>query len=271
MKIFAIRDERDVRGRDAAHLIYYEKARRFYIELPDDADPWETPLILSTFCRRGEKTVNAYWSRVWVQQRIVPTDRQNLGQILRDNGMNGYDEYQLLTATQGRCAQDSYYITQITEGELPAGFSARMRYKIEDVVPLEGCALLVFFRDGAVKRCPLQNCFTQDRTFAPLLSSQEQFDRVEIQAGGYGVCWGESLEIADEALYRMGDEVPLGQEDFRMFVAQRVVNTAEAAQLLGCSKQNVDDLVRRGKLHPVKESAKSKLFLKSEIIQRSWL
>ena len=150
-------------------------------------------------------------------------------------------------------------------------FSARMRYKIEDVVPLEGCALLVFFRDGAVKRCPLQNCFTQDRTFAPLLSSQEQFDRVEIQAGGYGVCWGESLEIADEALYRMGDEVPLGQEDFRMFVAQRVVNTAEAAQLLGCSKQNVDDLVRRGKLHPVKESAKSKLFLKSEIIQRSWL
>ena len=69
----------------------------------------------------------------------------------------------------------------------------------------------------------------------------------------------------------MGDEVPLGQEDFRMFVAQRVVNTAEAAQLLGCSKQNVDDLVRRGKLHPVKESAKSKLFLKSEIIQRSWL
>ena len=30
MKIFAIRDERDVRGRDAAHLIYYEKARRFY-------------------------------------------------------------------------------------------------------------------------------------------------------------------------------------------------------------------------------------------------
>ena len=271
MKIFAIRDEQDVRGRDVAYLIYYERDRRFYIELPDDADPWETPLILSSFCRRGEKTVNAYWSRVWVQQRIVPPDRQNLGQILRDNGMDAYNEYQLLTATQGRCAQDSYYLTQITEKELPAGFAARLHYKIEDVVPLGDCALLVFFRDGTVKRCQLRDFFAEKWIFAPLLGSRELFNRVEIQAGGYGVCWGESLEIADEALYRIGDEVPLGQEDFRAFVAQRVVNTAEAAQLLGCSKQNVDDLVRRGKLHPVKESAKSKFFLKSEIIQRSWL
>lgn len=271
MKIFAIRDERDAQGRDVAYLIYYEKDRRFYIELPDDADPWETPLILSSFCRRGEKTVNAYWSRVWVQQRIVPPDRQNLGQILRDNGMDTYDEYQLLTANQGRCAQDSYYIAQLTEKELPAGFAARMSYKIEDVIPLNGCALLVFFRDGAVKRCTLRDYFAQERTFAPLLSNQELFNRVEVQTGGYGVCWGESLEVADEALYRMGLEVPLDQEDFRTFVAQRVVNTAEAAELLSCSKQNIDDLVRRGKLHPVKESAKSKLFLKSEIMQRSWL
>lgn len=55
-----------------------------------------------------------------------------------------------------------------------------------------------------------------------------------------------------------------------MFVRYRVVNTAEAAELLDCSRQNIEDLVRRGKLHPVKEMSKSKLFLKSEINQRNW-
>ena len=87
MKIFAIRDAGDKDNRDIAYLFYYEKGGRFYVELPADADPWETPLILSSFLKRGERTVNSYWSRVWVQQRIVPADRQNIGQILRDNGL----------------------------------------------------------------------------------------------------------------------------------------------------------------------------------------
>lgn len=41
MKIFAIRNEEDENRKDLGYLIYYEKPRRFYIELPDDADPWE--------------------------------------------------------------------------------------------------------------------------------------------------------------------------------------------------------------------------------------
>lgn len=37
-----------------------------------------------------------------------------------------------------------------------------------------------------------------------------------------------------------------------------------------CSEQNIDDLIRRDKMHPIKEVPKSKLFLKSEIQQRLW-
>lgn len=56
--------------------------------------------------KRKQYTVNAYWSKVWVQQRIAPTDRQNLGQILKDNGLDEYDEFQLLMLANGRCVQD---------------------------------------------------------------------------------------------------------------------------------------------------------------------
>ena len=54
MKIFVIRNEEDKTRKNLAYLIYYEKDKRFYIELPDDADIWETPLILSSRLKRGE-------------------------------------------------------------------------------------------------------------------------------------------------------------------------------------------------------------------------
>ena len=105
MKIFAIRDESSQEQKDLAYLLYYEQEKRFYIELPENADAWETPLLLDSFVKRGETTVNSYWSKIWVQQRIVPTDRQNIGEILRDNHLKEYDEYELLMLAMGRCAE----------------------------------------------------------------------------------------------------------------------------------------------------------------------
>ena len=270
MKIFAIRDEADDARKDVAYLLYYERDKRFYIELPEDADPWETPLLLSSLLKRGEKTINAYWSKVWVQQRIIPSDRQNLGQILKENGLDEYDEFNLLLLAQGRCAQDDYYLAPIREDELPESFVLRFRKKIEVVVPLPEKRLLVFFRDGTVKKCSVETLSRTEKAFSRVWQSESLFRNVCIQPGGYGVCWGEELNIADDALYDCGIEVPLSLEDFRRFVEDRVVNTAEAAELLECSRQNIEDLILRSKLHPVKVAPKNKLFLKSEIIQRKW-
>ena len=41
-------------------------------------------------------------------------------------------------------------------------------------------------------------------------------------------------------------------------------------KLMGCSRQNIIDLTKRGKLHPIKTSEKSTLYLKSEILKRNW-
>ena len=175
MKIFAIRDEAADVQKDLAYLLYYELEKRFYIELPHGADPWETPLLLDSFVKQNETTINSYWSKVWVQQRIIPTDRQNIGEILRDNQLEEYDEYELLTLAMGRCAQDDYYLVPIDEKELPEEIRKRFATRIEDVLPLEEC-----------------------------------------------------------------------------------------------SRQNIIDLTKRGKLHPLKTSDKNTLYLKSEILKRNW-
>jgi len=270
MKIFAIRDETDKAGKDLAYLLYYETEKRFYIELPEDADPWETPFLLSAFAQKGEHTINSYWSRVWVQQRIVPTDRQNIGQVLRDNGLKSYDEYDLLMLSAGRCAQDDYYLVPMDETQFPKKVLQRFKRKIEDIVPLQNNGLLVFFRDGMVRKCDLTEYFKKSPRFSILANRPDYFARVQIQTGGYGVYWDDNLSIPDSVLYKMGKCIPLSSDDFRMFAAERIINAAEAADILNCSRQYINELVKTGKLHPVKTSGKNTLFLKSEVIKRNW-
>ena len=270
MKLFAIKSDSD-KTAVQAYLLYYEKEKCFYIELPDNADLWKTPLLLSSFAKKDITTVNSYWSKIWVQQRIVPTDRQNLGQVLKDNNLDEYDEYELLVLSKGRCAQDDYYIEPITEDELPYEVSKRFLKRIEDIVPLNNFQLLVFFRDGVIKKCDIKKFFDQNKPLGKfLMIHNEMFDMVRIQPGGYGVYWEENMSIADFELYDDGKIIPLSVSDFKNFIKHRVINAAEAAELLECSRQNINDLVKRNKLHPVKSAEKNTLFLKSEVLKRNW-
>ena len=130
--------------------------------------------------------------------------------------------------------------------------------------------MLVFFRDGCVKKHDLVQLASTDKRFAPVLQNENTFRAVNVETDGYGICWGENLCIECGKLYAAGKRVPLSMEEFKCFVRERVVDSAEAAEELACSKQNVDDLAKRGKLHPIKEGAKYRLFLKSEVMQRKW-
>ena len=62
----------------------YEREETFHIEISESVDEWEAPLILSSFVKRGVRALDPYWSRVWVEQRIIPRDRQNLGDLCAD-------------------------------------------------------------------------------------------------------------------------------------------------------------------------------------------
>lgn len=161
-------------------------------------------------------------------------------------------------------------LRMISEKDIPKEFVKRNQQKVEDVIPLPENQLLVFFRDGCVKKHDLVQLASTDKRFAPVLQNENTFRAVNVETDGYGICWGENLCIECGKLYAAGKKVPLSMEEFKCFVRERVVDSAEAAEELACSKQNVDDLAKRGKLHPIKEGAKYRLFLKSEVMQRKW-
>lgn len=267
MRIFAVRDD-DLNSKTVAYLLYYEIPKTFYIELPDDADEWETPLLLSSFVKQGEHTVNSYWSNEWVRQRIVPQDRQNISEVLKDNGLSEYDEFDLLMLSMGKCAQDNCYLTEIAADELPAELTERWKIKLEDVVPLEGGALLCFFRNGAVKKCSIAEYKNEIPQLSGILSRFDIFEKVEVQTDGYGVSWNGTAMISNSRLYDSGVDVPLTLNDFVSFISNRVINSSQACKLLDCSRQNIQDLVKRGKLRPIRIDGKNTMFLRNEIVQR---
>lgn len=289
MRIFAIRDDNiyeygqkkdtsfhtehagaEQRPKDLAYLFYYEKDKLFYTELPEDAEPWETPLLLSSFAERGIKTVDSYWSLRWVQQRIVPSDRQNIGMVLKENGLTEYDEFKLLMLARGRCAQDDCYLEEIRQADLPEAICRRFQKRVENVLPLGNLQLLVFFCDGNIKKCDLTDYFQEHAKFRILTQRADCFEGVRVQTGGYGVIWDVNLNISDTELDQMGTEIPLTASDFKNYADRNIINAAEACEILGCSRQNINELVKHGKLHPLKIWERNTLFLRSEVVKRLW-
>lgn len=271
MKIFALINEH-TNAKPNTFLIYYETTRTFYIEITDGADEWDVPFYFSYFVKSKIYSINPDITLNWIRQRIVPTDRQNLGQILRDNKLKSYDEYELLMLGKGRCAQDDYRLDKISEDELPKCILNRFSKRIDDLIPLSSSfSLLVFFCDGKAKICNLEPLIKNDTYLSRYLSLHpERFNNVKIESGGHCISWNDNMYISSIAMYSTGKNVPLAKEDIISFISQRTVNTAEAAEILNCTRQNIDDLIKRGKLTPVKTTAKDKLFLKSDILKREW-
>lgn len=58
------------------------------------------------------------------------------------------------------------------------------------------------------------------------------------------------------------------RKEVEEFIINEVFTTHEAIELLGVTRQNLNSLVKRGKLKPIKELPREKLFLKSDLIQR---
>lgn len=272
MKIFAIQNEYN-NSIPTAFLFYYEAPRKFYVEITDNADEWQVPFAFSGLVRKNTRTVNASRSLKWVRERIVPSDRQNISQILKDNGLKCYDEYELLMLGNGRCAQDDYCLVPISEKDLPTDILERAHKRVDDAFVFENSlSLIVFFANGETKLYRLNDLSQNVKTLDSYMRSRpECIGDVKIQVGGRGIYWNDSVSVSDAELYRLGQKVSISKNDLVTFVTNGVVNVAEAAKILNCSRQNIDDLVKRKKLTPVKETLKEKWFLKSDIQKRLWV
>ena len=110
MKSFDIYNASRRSRKPVAQLLYDEKSGKLGINIPEGIAEFELPLFLALFVQQGRRHIPDKWARKWVAERVAPQGRQNLGEILRANGLDSYDEMALLEAAQGRSAQDDFLI-----------------------------------------------------------------------------------------------------------------------------------------------------------------
>ncbi|MBQ9004375.1 MAG: helix-turn-helix domain-containing protein [Eggerthellaceae bacterium] len=268
MRLFALKDSADAQGSTLAVVSCYGAGREYHIDMPKGTDPWTVPLILSSFASRGAWTVDPAWSRRWAESRVAPRSRQNLGEVLKVNGLDRYDSLKLLELTGGRNSQDSCYLEPLAPADAPEWFRERERGRIVEAVPLERFRLLVAFREGDACLCDVRAIGTGDARIARALVSRDAFWRVQVALGGRGVRWGENAWIADSTLREAGVPVPLSWEDLAAAAPGMLVDATEAARMLGCTRQNVNALVKSGALRPAKTTGKATLFLRADIAAR---
>ena len=142
--------------------------------------------------------------------------------------------------------------------------------KVVEAVPLDDMEILVFFEDGKTKKFDVKTLLVDYPEFEEL-RNPDVFRLLKVEPGGYGISWTSELDCSEGELYENGIEVPLSMDDFRAFVKYNLLTTAEATALLSCSRQNIEDLIKRNKLHPVRTLPNGKLFLRSEVERRNWL
>lgn len=102
--------KRNNRNKIVAILNYDEKTKSYTIDIPENVSSTETPFMMSLFLKKGIRKMDSDWSMKWVQSRVIPSSRQNIGEILRVNEMRSYDEHKLLVKNEGRSCQDEFYI-----------------------------------------------------------------------------------------------------------------------------------------------------------------
>ena len=267
MKIFEIRDSfpDPADSKLLGYLFYYEAKKCFYTEILKGLDEWEVPFIFQKSVHDGRYSIGSSLSEKFVLQRIVPRERQNLGEILRTNRLRGYDEYRLLALSEGRCAQDDLFLVKTDEDSLEPEIKERMQRKIKEAIPLSSGRVLVFFNDGKSRIVDVEAANRGDLMIERVLKYKELFEKLHIAPGGNDVHWATERGFSAEEMYEAGEETNIKLEDMIDFVTNRLVDTTEATNILGCSRQYLNQMVKEGKITPLRNESNNRLFLLSEI------
>ena len=267
MKVCVIKNE--YYQKKIGYLLYFDKNETFYIELLENVDKKGMPLIMRHFYEMGIKSVDAYWSKKWVEERIIPKERQNISSIIKDNNLKKYDEYKLLLLGRGRCSQDECCVEEINVNELPNEIKERFKFRLQDCLDI-GEELMLIFQNGEVKKINIQNLKEINDKMSKIINNKDLFLEMEITPGGYAIEFIGNIILNSEDLYQKSKKVNINFNDIKKYISEKVVNTIEAAEIMNCSRQNINDLVKRKKVIPLKKTLKGQLFLKNELEEKMW-
>lgn len=260
MKTYIVKDKMLPNADTEIVLCRSAKDHRAYAEIKEDARICG-PGVFRMEARKGHFTINNTWTLRYITDRIVPPERQNISDILKEMGKKAYDPFEMLVWCGGKSCMDDTYIEQIREAALPAWYQERILHRIMYTFVLTKFRLLLVFRNGRCGLFDLAKKKPDDRHFAPFRTDLSRFRQVILQPDGMSVRWNDYTEIMYDELYESCIVLPLSGEDITAVFADGLLTSQEFAESLGISRQYLQK--ENAKRHfAVKETEKSTLYVK---------
>lgn len=97
-----------------AELFYDENSCEYSLKIYENVNTKDMPAILMILAEQGRFEVGDDIARMFVKERVIPSDRQNIGDILATYGFKFYDEFLFLVADEGRCCMDDFYLEKVS-------------------------------------------------------------------------------------------------------------------------------------------------------------
>ncbi len=115
-----------------------------------------------------------------------------------------------------------------------------MFHKVKNVSPLPDYRLSVQFSEGVTKLYDLKLLFTKLPVFTELQNDPELFSSVTVDVGGYGIIWGDELDLSCDELWEHGEQVDTPFDGLMAF--------SDATELWGLHESTLRKAIAYGKL-----------------------
>ena len=115
-----------------------------------------------------------------------------------------------------------------------------MFHKIKNVSPLPDYRLSVQFSEGVTKLYDLKPLFDKLPVFQELQNNPELFSSVSVDVGGYGIIWGDELDLSCDELWEHGEQVDTPFDGLMAF--------SDATELWGLHESTLRKAIAYGKL-----------------------
>jgi len=112
LRSFALHDD-NLGGKQVGTFSYNTATKLFAMTIAKDVSIEDLPLSLEGYVNRQRYELSHEDVMRWIRGRICPPGRHNIQEILRDNGLSEYDEFELLMLTNARCGMDDLYLIQV--------------------------------------------------------------------------------------------------------------------------------------------------------------
>ena len=246
MKIFEIRNKSDI----YAYLFVSDNYNYCYIEINERA--LDQPIFFHMFLEKGIKTIDNEWTRKWINERVIPVNRQNIKDILKDNGMLYYDEVLMLIKVKGKSSMDDNYLNEIKYEKICENVLKRLEHKIIDFM-YDDLKLIIFFKTNVTKIYNIDDLKINEDN-KPFLSPL-----------GNEIIFNTKIRFSYDYLYEKGNDLDFSYNALINYLKDNLYSSNMFSEELNVTRQNVNYLKKTRKLNEVI----SGIYLKNDVLTSS--